>query len=673
MFGTDESWRSTPSHILGRRPHRGRGARPTAAASRLGRAGTDRPAGIRVRVADHGYDELCPTIGPPGPPHRGAPRRCRSPSSRRVATSSTSGRTSTAGSASTTSAPPAPSSRSPTASGSTPTATSPRTTSRIAAFAAASRSRAVPDRRRRSRPATATVFEPRHSTKGFQYVRIEGYPGPLDRRRRSPASSCTPTSTRVGGVRVLRRAHQPAPPRRRVELPGQRLRHPDRLPHPRALRVDRRLADLRRHRRLPLRRRRLLRQVAARPRSRPARPTAQVTNIVPDPQPGDDAARSGRTTDGSAGWGDAAVHVPWELYRATGDTDVLADQFDSMRRWVDFAAGRAATGPPPLARRAATRPAPARALPLGQRLALRRVARSRRRHGHRRSPSSLVDDHGPVATAYLLPLRRPARRDIAEHPRRPRRGRPLRASSPPTSPTPGAPSSSTPTARPAPTPRRTYVRALAFGLVPDDLRARSRGRPRRARSAPPAPTSAPASSPRRSCSRCSPTTATSTSPTSCCSRTPSRRGSHMSRPRHHDDLGGLGRRRRRRHRLTHSLNHYSKGAVISFLHQLRRRPPAARARLPTLPRRAPTRRRHHQRPHPPRLPPRPNRRGVATRRRRRATSTPWSPPAPRPRSGSPTAPTTCSPPAPTTAAGPHRDPFCGEDQCQAGGVRGVGS
>ena len=55
---------------------------------------------------------------------------------------------------------------------------------------------------------------------------------------------------------------------RRVELPRQRLRHPHRLPHPRAGRVDRRLADLRRDRRVPLRRQRLLAEVAARPRRR---------------------------------------------------------------------------------------------------------------------------------------------------------------------------------------------------------------------------------------------------------------------------------------------------------------------------------------------------------------------------------------------------------------------
>ncbi|MEL7975242.1 family 78 glycoside hydrolase catalytic domain [Isoptericola sp. F-RaC21] len=39
---------------------------------------------------------------------------------------------------------------------------------------------------------------------------------------------------------------------------------------------------------------------------------------------------------GSAGWGDAIVAVPWELYRAYGDAQVLAENWASMVRWVDW-------------------------------------------------------------------------------------------------------------------------------------------------------------------------------------------------------------------------------------------------------------------------------------------------------------------------------------------------
>jgi alpha-L-rhamnosidase len=36
-----------------------------------------------------------------------------------------------------------------------------------------------------------------------------------------------------------------------------------------------------------------------------------------------------------AGWGDAAVIVPWVLYERFGDAGILARQYDSMRRWIE--------------------------------------------------------------------------------------------------------------------------------------------------------------------------------------------------------------------------------------------------------------------------------------------------------------------------------------------------
>ncbi len=41
---------------------------------------------------------------------------------------------------------------------------------------------------------------------------------------------------------------------------------------------------------------------------------------------------------GAAGWGEAAVVIPWILYQRYGDTGILAGQFDSMRAWVDHLA-----------------------------------------------------------------------------------------------------------------------------------------------------------------------------------------------------------------------------------------------------------------------------------------------------------------------------------------------
>jgi alpha-L-rhamnosidase len=38
----------------------------------------------------------------------------------------------------------------------------------------------------------------------------------------------------------------------------------------------------------------------------------------------------------TAAWGDAAVIVPWEMYQHDGDPRILADQYASMRGWVDL-------------------------------------------------------------------------------------------------------------------------------------------------------------------------------------------------------------------------------------------------------------------------------------------------------------------------------------------------
>ncbi len=38
----------------------------------------------------------------------------------------------------------------------------------------------------------------------------------------------------------------------------------------------------------------------------------------------------------SAGWSDAAVLVPWQMYQVTGNTAILRQQYDSMKKWCDY-------------------------------------------------------------------------------------------------------------------------------------------------------------------------------------------------------------------------------------------------------------------------------------------------------------------------------------------------
>ena len=43
---------------------------------------------------------------------------------------------------------------------------------------------------------------------------------------------------------------------------------------------------------------------------------------------------------GSAGWGDACILVPWALYQAYGDKTILEENYDMMRRWLSFCGTR---------------------------------------------------------------------------------------------------------------------------------------------------------------------------------------------------------------------------------------------------------------------------------------------------------------------------------------------
>ena len=57
------------------------------------------------------------------------------------------------------------------------------------------------------------------------------------------------------------------------------------------------------------------------------RESGEVGQVIPDVMP---------TAPGSAAWGDAAVICPWTIYQTYGDPAVLSEQFESMKKWVDY-------------------------------------------------------------------------------------------------------------------------------------------------------------------------------------------------------------------------------------------------------------------------------------------------------------------------------------------------
>ena len=170
-------------------------------------------------------------------------------------------------------------------------------------------------------------------------------------------------------------------------------------------------------------------------------------------------------------------------------TDVLAEQFDSMQRWVDFAAGAAATRPSPISCRTQSRPSCRTSSTCG-------TAAGTSANGSK--PGTNMDD---------IFRRPPGRRTTARSPPRTCTDRPRSSPRSPhvlgrTTMRRRATASSPPMSRDAwrtefidddghvhPATQANLVRALAFDLVPDRSPSANRRRPRCARSAPPATTS----------------------------------------------------------------------------------------------------------------------------------------------------------------------------------------
>lgn len=57
-------------------------------------------------------------------------------------------------------------------------------------------------------------------------------------------------------------------------------------------------------------------------------PNGEVPNIIPD--------MWNNKMGGATGWADAAVIVPWTLYRSYGDKRILEEQYASMQAWVEY-------------------------------------------------------------------------------------------------------------------------------------------------------------------------------------------------------------------------------------------------------------------------------------------------------------------------------------------------
>ncbi len=197
----------------------------------------------------------------------------------------------------------------------------------------------------------AEVFEPRHTTHGFRYVRVEGHPDSLSVSDLTGVVVHT-DMTRTGWFRCsderTNRLHEAAvwslrgnvcdiptdcPTRERAGWTGDwQIFVPTA-----AFLYD--VAGFCT---------KWLRDLAAEQWS-----NGVVANLAPSP-PSESERGFLAELNGSAGWGDAAVIVPWEIYRAYGDRRLLDEQWTSMVAWLSHVEGAAASSRHP--ERAARRP-----------------------------------------------------------------------------------------------------------------------------------------------------------------------------------------------------------------------------------------------------------------------------------------------------------------------------
>lgn len=179
------------------------------------------------------------------------------------------------------------------------------------------------------------VFEPRHTVHGFRYIRVDGYPRDL---RAEDITGVVVNSdlARIGSFRSssadLDRLHEAArwsfisnavdvptdcPTRERSGWTGDFQLFAQTAAY---------LYDIDGFAR------RWLRSLAADQRT-----DGRVPNITPNNEHRPDPSNPySQHMHGSAGWADAAVHVPWVLYTTYGDAQVLHDQWPSIRGWVSF-------------------------------------------------------------------------------------------------------------------------------------------------------------------------------------------------------------------------------------------------------------------------------------------------------------------------------------------------
>ncbi|WP_214073130.1 glycoside hydrolase family 78 protein [Mucilaginibacter sp. dw_454] len=175
------------------------------------------------------------------------------------------------------------------------------------------------------------TFEPQFTWQGFRYIRIEGYPGdikPEDFTATAVYSDMPPTGTFTCSnplINQLQHNIQWGQKGNFLDIPTDCPQRDERLGWTGDAQVFSRTAtyNMNAHNFFT----KWLKDVAL-----DQFKDGSLPHVIPD------AFDNGHDTGGggSAGWSDATTIIPWNMYLAYGDKEILANQYNSMKAWVGY-------------------------------------------------------------------------------------------------------------------------------------------------------------------------------------------------------------------------------------------------------------------------------------------------------------------------------------------------
>jgi alpha-L-rhamnosidase len=180
------------------------------------------------------------------------------------------------------------------------------------------------------------VFEPSFTFFGFRYVSVEGFPGELTTEDLTGVvvhSDMTPTGEfecSDGRLNQLQHNIQWGQKGNFVDVPTDCPQRDERLGWTGDAQVFSRTAAFNMN--VAPFFSKWLRDVAA-----DQRPGGDVPVVIPDVL----NKQGSPTVSVSAGWSDVAVIIPWNMYQVYGDRRLLETQYPSMKAWVEYMHGKA--------------------------------------------------------------------------------------------------------------------------------------------------------------------------------------------------------------------------------------------------------------------------------------------------------------------------------------------